>query len=119
MRPQTVFTLAIAACLATGCEQAVAPTVGSLGGRAASTSSTLAISPSTVTVTVGTSVQLSTNAPLAVQNQVEWSSSNTTVATISPTGLLNTFAAGSSVVTARLASDTTQAATAAITVISP
>lgn len=109
-----LFGLAAAASLA-ACDQTTAPMLAGIGGPTAA--SALVISPGHVTMTAGSSLQLATNAPLGQQNQLQWVSSNTAVATISPSGLVNAIAAGTTTITARYSTDTTRVATATIDVI--
>jgi uncharacterized protein YjdB len=115
LRVLSIMAAAASAALA-GCEQATAPVVAALGGTTSAAGS-LAISPGRATLNAGTTLQLATNAPLAQQNQIQWGSSNTTVATISPSGLVNAVAAGTTTITARYSTDTTRVATATIDVI--
>jgi hypothetical protein len=121
MRPYTLFILtagAVAAASLSGCESTSSPVVAAVGGTTAAVNSTdaLLISPGRVTVTAGTSVQLNTNAPSNLRAQVQWSSSNTTVAAVSPSGLVSGIAPGSSLITARYSFDTTRVATAVVDV---
>ena len=83
------------------------------------TPSALFITPNQVTIAVGSQVQLTTNAGSSQQGQLQWFSSNTIVATVSPTGLVTGFAAGVVTITARFIFDTLQAATATVIVQSP
>jgi uncharacterized protein YjdB len=93
-----------------------------VGGSATSPESTttpLVITPSQLQLAPGTSAQLSTNAPTAVQSQLRWSSSQTAVASVSSTGLVTGFGTGSASITVRYASDTTNVASATIIVSMP
>jgi uncharacterized protein YjdB len=105
----------VAATILAGCDLSPANRLAGVGFPTGATA--LAISPDHVTLTAGSSLQLTTNAPLAQQNQLQWGSSNTAVATISPSGLVNAVAAGTTTITARYSTDTTRVATAAIDVI--
>ena len=65
---------------------------------------------------MGSSIQLNTNAPLSLQNQVQWSSLKSTVATVTPSGLVTGVAVGTATITARYVFDTTRVATAVVDV---
>ena len=120
MRPYTRLILATATTAAAalaGCDGTTSPFVAAVGGTtAANSADALVISPGHVSVKAGTTVQLSTNAPANLSSQVQWSSSSTTVATVSPSGLVNAVSAGSSVISARYTFDTTRVATAIVDV---
>jgi uncharacterized protein YjdB len=107
--------VALAACQADGSGRVAGLTspVGSTSGAAA-----LSITPATARITVGTPLQLSTNAAAALQSQVEWSSLSPSVATVSQTGLVTAGAAGTATIRARFSSDTANVATATIQVTS-
>ena len=62
------------------------------------------------------SLRMMTNAPQALQSQVQWNSLQSTVATISPSGLVTAIRAGTTTIVARYAFDTTRVATAIVTV---
>lgn len=116
MHPVAVLGLAIAA--AVGCETRDDATVAGIGGVTSRTdSSALTISPSSVTIAVGTTAQLSTNA--GSSQALSWVSSNANVASVSSTGLVSGFAPGATTITARVVGDTTQVATASVSVTSP
>jgi uncharacterized protein YjdB len=120
MRSYTRLALAfIAACALGACGEAATPVIAGLGDgstTSGSSTSTLAISPNAVQLTVGAVQQLNTNAPASLQNQVQWNSLQTTIATISPSGLVTALAAGTATITARYSSDTTNVATATVVV---
>lgn len=129
MRLHPVITLLAAAALVTACDQGAAPTIAGLGGGTGPVStggggggsnggaSTLTVQPNQVQLLVGSSVQLSTNAPFALQSQVQWSSLAPAIVAVSPTGLVTAIAPGTAVVVARYAFDTTQAGSSTITVV--
>jgi hypothetical protein len=125
MRHFTLLTLAIcsfAVCATAvgACESTALPTLAGVGGGSVSgtTSSSLTVSPVQVQMTVGTTFQLATNASLAQLPQLQWSSLQPAVATVSATGLVSATGAGTATITVRVSSDTTQAAAATI-VVSP
>ncbi len=116
----TCLALALAAAAALGaCGEASSPIIAGLGGgttTSGTNTSALTISPNAVQLTVGGTQQLNTNAPTSLQSQVQWNSLQTTIATISPSGLVTGVAAGPATVTARYSSDTTNVATATVVV---
>ena len=117
MRLRICLILAFAAIGA--CGEAANPTIAGLGGGSTGPgngTSALAISPNSVQLFPGGTSQLSTNAPAASQNQVQWNSLQTTIATISPTGFVTALAPGTATITARLSSDTANVATATVIV---
>lgn len=105
-------TAAIAACDST----AATHIAGVATGTSTSAATALAISPSTAAMQVGAQQQLTTNAPLNLQSQVQWRSSQPTVAAVSPTGLVTAVGVGTTQITARFSFDTATVATAAIAV---
>lgn len=113
MRPLLIFVAAVAALA--GCDGRTIL----LAGVSADTTNgnTLIITPNPATVTAGSSIQLATNAPLTQQSQVQWGSSNTTVATISPSGSVHGIRAGTVTISARYSFDTTRVATSTLNVI--
>ena len=114
------FVLLVAAGMLAACGEAASPIVAGLGSstNTAANGSSLAISPNQVQLRVGGTAQLSTNAPMNLQNQVQWASDPTTIASISPSGLVTALAAGTATVSARYSSDTAQFATATVVVTS-
>ena len=94
-----------------GCDQgAVAPDLTSeaVFGKA---NSSLTITPSSATIVVGETVQLS-----ASTSSVQWSSSAAAVAAVSPSGLVTGLAAGTAMITAKHRNRTAQAV---VTVTAP
>lgn len=79
----------------------------------------VALNPSTAQVEAGQSVQLTANvAPSnATNKQVTWTTANSTIASVSPNGLVTGIAPGTTTVTATTA-DGNKTATATITVVS-
>lgn len=118
-----LIIVAAAAVLLAGCEKAIAPTVAGLGGISAnppgnvsSSTAPLVITPATTQLRVGATFQFTTNAPTSLQSQVQWGSLESTVATVSPSGLVTAVAVGAATITARYAFDSTRVATATVTV---
>lgn len=119
-RAATLAGLAAAIGIAACDMRTTAPQLGGIGGTTATnTGTTLTISPSQVSLSVGTTAQLSTNAGSSQTGQLQWFTSNSNVATVSGTGLVTAFAAGTATITARLLSDTAHVASATVLVTSP
>jgi uncharacterized protein YjdB len=124
MRLHPALLVPVIAITLAACDQATAPRVASLGGTVSTPggtttsggSSSLAISPNRVLLVVGQTFQLTTNAPAARQNQVSWTSQASTIAAVSPAGLVTALSPGTATIVARLSSDTNQAAAATVTV---
>ncbi len=121
MRRLILLSTAVVAIAA--CERSAFPTVAGLSGSTGvDTNNTgpittpLAITPSTVQLTVGTLFQFGTNAPLGLQSEIQWNTLNSGVVTVSPTGLVSAVAPGSATVTARFTFDTLHVATATVIV---
>src|SRR4051812_21897705 len=71
------------------CERSTAPTLAAVGGTVTTPSSTaLTLAPNQITIAVGTQAQLSTNASSTQQPQLQWTSSNNAIATVTGTGLV-------------------------------
>lgn len=114
-----VAAAAIAIAAISACESTRLPTVAGLAGQPAVTSTTtLTISPDQVTISVGSTVQLTANAG-AGSGQLQWSSSIPQVATVSPTGLVTAFTPGATIISVRFPSDTIHVGTATVLVSSP
>jgi uncharacterized protein YjdB len=114
MQLSSFFRIAATALLVTACDGSPNPLIAGIGGATAGGS--IAVSPNQATVTTGGTIQLSTNVAAADANSIEWSSSASTIAAVSPSGLVTGIAAGSATIVARLATDTTQSGSATITV---
>lgn len=113
-RPSIPLILGAAALLA-ACDQSGTSILAGLGITAKG-NVPLVIVPNQLRLNVGGTAQLSTNAPLSLQNQVQWSSLETTVVTISPFGSIDAVGPGTATITARYATDTTNVGSATITV---
>jgi hypothetical protein len=122
MRNLTVILISSSALALAACDQSTSPTIAGLGGTTSAQASnpngspSLAVVPNRVQLAAGATFQFSTNAPQALQGQVQWSSLQTSVATISPSGLVTAVGAGTTTIVARYAFDTTRSATAIVTV---
>lgn len=118
-RGPLTFAMLIPLVALSACGAGPSPTIAGLGGgNTTANSSRLAISPNQVQLVIRATAQLTTNAPTSLQNQVQWSSQPTTIASISPSGLVTALAPGTATITARYASDTTNVATATVVVTS-
>jgi uncharacterized protein YjdB len=117
------IVMATTAALLAACQESTSPIIAGLGGGVteptsnnAGSTAPLAISPNRVQLLVGGTVQLNTNAPVSLQNQIQWSSLRSTVAAVSPSGLVTGVAVGTATITARYLFDTTRVATAVVDV---
>lgn len=90
--------------------------VAGIAGTVGSPTIPLTIQPTNVQIQVGNSVQLSTNGGTS-PGQLEWSSSNVNIATVSGTGVVTGFSVGTVVITVRYVSDANNAATALVQVL--
>lgn len=101
------------------CDQGASTLLIPFGGRTAigSGNQSLQVVPSAAQIPVGQLAQLQTNAPLSLLNQVQWRSSNPNIAAVNATGGVTGIFPGIATITARFAFDTTQAATATVTVL--
>jgi len=121
-----LIVISVAAAMLAACDQATSPIVAGLGGAATTPPGSvnnnappIVITPSQVQLLVGATFQFSTNAPAPLQNQVQWSSLQSTVVTVSPSGLATAVAVGTATITARFVFDTTRVATATVVVTGP
>lgn len=74
------------------------------------------MTPSFVQLAAAGTIQLSTNAPSNLVSQVRWTSLQSTIASVTQTGLVTTLTAGTATVVARYVFDTTNVASATIVV---
>lgn len=109
--------LFIAAIAVSGCDQGVNGFVGVIGGGA--TGSRLQVTPSAAQIAVGQTFAFQTNASLTLANQVQWRSLNSQIATVNNNGVVTGIFPGSATIQARFAFDTTQVASAVVTVVGP
>jgi uncharacterized protein YjdB len=108
--------IAVAVVVCAACDVSTDPRLAVISIGTTQSSSSLSITPSTAQVNVGGVVQLQTNAPLTLQNQLQWASSQPSVAPVTPTGLVQGIAPGSAVISVRYSFDTTSVASAVIKV---
>ena len=119
-----VLGVTAAAALA-ACTEATEPMLGMIpsatagSGGGSSSSTTLKVFPSSIQLPLGSTAQLSTNAPLSLLNQVQWVALQPTIASVTTSGTVGTLSPGVATVVARYAFDTTQFATSTITVLGP
>ncbi|HEX4684148.1 MAG TPA: Ig-like domain-containing protein [Gemmatimonadaceae bacterium] len=106
---------AVIAC-AVACDESTDPRLAVISIGTTQSSSSLSITSSTSQINVGSVVQLQTNAPLNLQNQLQWASSQPSVAPVTPTGSVQGIAPGTAVISVRYSFDTTNVATAVIKV---
>lgn len=121
MRKHTVTALSFAVAMFSllACDSDRTPTIAGIGGGTippGSSTGQLAITPSSAEILVGGTVQLTTNAPAALQGQIEWFSLSPTIASVSQTGLVTGGGIGSATIRARAIGDTTNVATAVVVV---
>lgn len=109
------FALAAAAA----CDTTLSTQVGSIAAAKNDTTgrAILVVSPGTLNLAVGSTFQLSTNAPASLQPLVQWSSLDQNIASVSPTGSVLGQARGSTRIIARYSDDTTNVGSATITVV--
>jgi hypothetical protein len=126
MRYRTALPLAIAVAATAGlgtiaaCDTTATGPIaglGASGGGTAADSVQLVISPGSVSVTVGATFPLSTNAPSSLASQVVWASQEPSVASINPSGVVTALGAGTAIITAHFTSDTTNVGVATVTVV--
>jgi hypothetical protein len=114
-----VALLAIAGGTLAACDSTSSGVIAGLGGSAADSlgRQQLVVSPSKLSLTVGSSFQLSTNAPTTLQSSLQWSVVNQTVATVSPDGAVLGATAGTTSIIVRYADDTTNVGTMTLSVV--
>jgi Bacterial Ig-like domain (group 2) len=105
-----VALLGLAPVVIAACDTANPPTIAGIGPVITTpivvVAPRIVILPSQVFVGLGAIFQLRTNAPADLVNQIQWNTLNGTVATVSPTGVVNAVGVGTAVITARFAFDT-------------
>jgi len=117
MRIQPVVTLSLATAALAACDTANPPIVAAVAGTPVvivGVPIVLVISPARVRITIGTTAQLSTN--LTDPINVVWTSSQPSIVAVSQDGTVLGLALGTSIITARLASDPIIVATAIVDV---
>lgn len=122
MRPpkRILFLGAAVLGVIVACEQSQSPMIAGIADAPnARTGSQPALQtfPDQAQLIAGSSLQLRTNAPLALLNQVQWQSTDPAVAAVNPYGVVDALTPGTTIVRARYASDTTQVASTIITVV--
>lgn len=112
MRTKFGVLLAAAMAMSAGCQASNifgthAGTIGGTGGGGAA----LTVTPTATSVAVGASTTLTAN-----QTNVEWASLDPTIASVSSGGTVTGLSVGAATIRVRLLSDSTQQATATVTV---
>jgi len=117
MRLHWVTALAAAAAVS-ACDVLATPRIAGLGAgqAAAAAAPQLVITPTVIQLVVGGTAQIATNAPASIRNQLIWTSQAPLVATVSQTGLVTAASAGTTTITVRYSTDTTNAASATVQV---
>jgi Bacterial Ig-like domain (group 2). len=117
------MVVSLFAVMLTACDQSTSPSIAGVGGSSglppgnvSNNTAALVITPSHVQLIVGATSQLSTNASASLQSQVQWGSLKSTVATVSPSGLVTAVGVGTTIITARYSFDSARVATATIDV---
>jgi hypothetical protein len=94
------------------------PAGGDTGTTSPSTGR-LAVIPNRVQLAIGSSYQLTTNAPFGSESRVQWRSLNPGIAAVTPGGVVTALGAGTASIMARYSFDTTITALATVTVVGP
>jgi uncharacterized protein YjdB len=117
------MVVSLFAVILSACDQSTSPSIAGVGGSSglppgnvSNNTAALVITPSHVQLIVGATSQLSTNASGSLHSQVQWGSLKSTVATVSPSGLVTAVGVGTTIITARYSFDSTRVATATIDV---
>jgi hypothetical protein len=117
MRAHKIMPLVVAVVAVAACDTATSPRVAVLGqGLGFNTTRGFAITPNRVVLIPTQSVQLATNATAPQVRNVEWRSLDPRIAFVTATGLVVGGDPGSTIIVARLLTDTTLEATASVQV---
>lgn len=117
MRNRRALILALAFGALVGCESndlGIIAGVSGSGTNGGNATGTLTVLPTGAQITVGSTIQLSTNA--GNSSALQWSSSNNNVATVSGTGLVTGVAVGTAAIIVRVTTDTANFAISNISV---
>lgn len=115
MRKHVALLAGLAFAGLVACDSTGLGTIAGVNNNSGGTNSTpLTVLPTDVQISVGTSVQLSTNA--GISNQLQWFSSDNNVATVSSTGLVTGRGVGTTTISVRISGDTTNVATSNVSV---
>jgi len=115
MRNLTLSALVGCVVALTACDMRQVPTYATVANTGTGTT-TLSIIPSRVQLVIGTTAQLTTNAPAGQDTQIQWASRQPAVAAVSPSGLVTALAPGTATIVARFSFDTTVVGTATVAV---
>ena len=121
MRKHTIIALSFAVAALLACDVDRTPTIAGIGGGPStaplpSDSTPLLVFPSSAQILLGSQIQLTTNVPAGATQQLEWTSLNPLIATVSQSGLVTGGSLGSATIRVRLVGDTTNIATSVILV---
>jgi hypothetical protein len=113
MRKRVAWVAGLAFIGALACDDRNADQIAGVGGEPG-TDTALTLLPTNVQITVGSTVQMSTN--VGVSTQLDWRSSDNNVATVTSTGLVTGRGAGTATIVVRFATDTINSASATVSV---
>jgi hypothetical protein len=118
MRHISLIGFALCALVVAACDDRPLPRIGLVEpvDSTGSTTGTLTIIPNRVDMIVGGAFQFRTNAPIQVQNDIQWISSQPEVASTSPSGLVRALRVGTTTIIARYSFDTTTFGSAVVVV---
>ena len=114
MRKRVAWVVGLAFIGALACDDRNVDQVAGIGGGGQISDTALTVLPTEVQITVGSSIQLSTN--VGNSSQLEWRSSNNNVATVTTTGLVTGRGPGTATILVRFIADTTNSASATVSV---
>lgn len=114
MRKRVAWVVGLAFIGALACDDRNVDQVAGIGGGGQIGDTALTVLPTEVQITVGSSIQLSTN--VGNSSQLEWRSSNNNVATVTTTGLVTGRGPGTATIVVRFIADTTNSASATVSV---
>jgi hypothetical protein len=124
MRRVSFIGLALCALAIAACDYRTTPRLGVLepvGDTGTTNPSTarLTIIPNRVQLAIGSSFQLTTDAPFNLESRVQWRSLQPGIVAVTPGGVVTAIGAGTASVMARYSFDTTITALATVTVVGP
>jgi hypothetical protein len=123
MRTLSLIGFALCALMVGACDYRATPRFGGLAPASDTagsiTTTPLSVIPNRVQLAIGSSFQLTTDAPFGFETRVQWRSLQPSIAAVTPSGVVTALAAGTATVTARYSFDTTTVAIATVSVIGP
>lgn len=119
MRLSRAALASVVLAAAVACDTAVPNRVGTIAGPPTDAlgRALLEVSPTDFNLAVGSTFQLTTNAPVDLLPLVQWSVLDQTIASVSPTGVVLGQTAGTTRIVARYSDDTTNAGSAKVTIV--